>query len=156
LTPRPAKDKIHNITADLSLRSASMEKTRKNQIMLGVIIVCLIVAAGVTLITRRRSGIPKRFAGVQIWVKCRDCGAAWQISKKHYFEYQEKHDDPQKAGAPAMPCKECGHKSAYRAVKCEKCGEVFEYGSRPGKFFDRCPKCGYSKMAVERGAEPAP
>ena len=132
-----------------------MEQNQKKLLLIGITVGCLVLAAGITLLTRSRSGgIPEHFADEMIWVKCAKCGHAYQITKKEYFEYQQKHDDPSSPIAPLMVCPKCGEKAVLRAVKCEKCGEVFFWGSIPGDFDDRCPKCGYSKKEVERGMAP--
>jgi len=126
-----------------------MPENIKKPILIAVVLVCLASAGAVALITRsRRSGIPKSFAKEMTWVKCRnpECGAEYQITKKEYFVYVEKNQDWQAAGAPALICNECGEPSIYRAVKCESCGLVFEMGSVPYDFQDRCPECKFSKL----------
>lgn len=96
---------------------------------------------------------PDPFRGEMIWVKCKnaDCGAEYQIGKKDYFEQLEEkmRADTTTSQMPALTCKDCGEKSVYRAVKCEKCGNIFYYG-RPDDFNDRCPKCAFSKIEDER------
>lgn len=125
-----------------------MEESRKKQIQIGVIIVCLSLAG--VMICRsclRRSGIPDHFAEEMTWVRCRNsqCEAEYQITKMDYFRWVEKYNDPREPAAPPLICKECGEKSVRIATKCEKCELVFERGTIPGDFEDRCPVCGYSK-----------
>jgi len=130
-----------------------MEKRVKKNALIGVIIGSLVLAAGITYMTRSpKGGIPKHFAQEMTWVKCRNpkCGAEYQISKKEYFEYVEEHHDPRIPHAPSLICQQCGQQSVYRAVKCERCGLVFEMGSVPGDYQDRCPKCSYSKLENEK------
>lgn len=55
-------------------------------------------------------------------------------------------------------CPECGKNSFYSAMQCasDKCDEVFGVVGRDFKTRDKCPKCGYSRLAElrkERRAE---
>jgi hypothetical protein len=59
------------------------------------------------------------------------------------------------AGQPGpYKCKHCGKKTAYRAVQCDKCGQIFPYDVREvSTEFGReqtgtteCPKCGYDRF----------
>ena len=85
-----------------------------------------------------------------IWVKCKnpDCKAAYQMGKRAYFKYIEKHADPMSPTAPPMVCEKCGEQSVFRAEKCMNpdCGHVFLRGTVPNDFPDRCPKCGRSEI----------
>jgi len=131
-----------------------MEEAKKKSILIAVIVVCLVLAGLITVVTHSGgSGIPKYFDQELTWLKCSNpqCGATYQISKRDYFKYIEKHQDWRKAGPPALVCKECGKKTVYRAVKCEKCRKIFYWGSVPGDFEDRCPNCGYSKLENDLG-----
>ena len=123
--------------------------------MVGVIVGCLVLAAGKTYVYYYpASRIPKSFAEELTWVKCRnpECEAEYQVTKKEYFQYQEKHYDPRFPGAPPMVCQQCREESVYRAVKCKNCGLVFEMGTISGDYNDRCPKCDYSKLEAEKRA----
>jgi len=136
-----------------------MEESAKKRILLGIIVVCFVTAGAITLLTRpRKGGIPESFATVMTWVKCRNpaCEAEYQITKKQYFEYVEKHDDPSMGEAPPLICKKCGEHSVHRAVKCENCGLVFEMGTIRGDYQDRCPKCRHSKLETNRQKATAP
>ena len=95
------------------------------------------------------------FKDKSTWVKCREpqCGAEYQMNLKEYFVHMEEHADPRSLLPPPLVCKKCGQKSVYRAVKCEKCGLVFERGTVPRDFADRCPKCAYSKVEEARKRE---
>ncbi|MHC4155264.1 MAG: hypothetical protein ACYST6_10135 [Planctomycetota bacterium] len=125
----------------------------KKPVLIAVVLGCLASAAAVTLVTRSKTGgIPKSFAKEMTWVKCRNpnCGAQYQITKKEYFVYVEKNQDWQAAGAPALICDNCGEPGIYRAVKCDNCSLVFEMGSVPLDFQDRCPKCKFSKLEHDK------
>lgn len=86
------------------------------------------------------------------WVKCRNpaCKAEYQVSLQKYFEHIEKNVTPRSLAPPPPICTECGEQSVYKAVKCAKCGEVFEEGSIPRTYSDTCPHCGYSRKKEER------
>jgi len=131
-----------------------MEVSKKKPIMIGVIVMCLVLAVVITLATRREeSGLDSLKYGEEMyWIKCRSpkCEHAWQMDRKDYFKYLQDHQDPMSMAAPAIVCPECGEESGYRAEKCPKCGLVFERGSVPHDFADRCPECDYSKTEEER------
>ena len=126
-----------------------MEESKKKSIMIGIIIVCLILA-GVIFSKYLRpggSGIDIK-RGQMIWLKCRECRAEYQIDNKDFLEYVREHIDPMQMAQPALVCEECGEESAYRAEKCEKCEKVFFYGAVRNDYPDRCPdrECSFSKM----------
>ena len=123
--------------------------------MICVIVVCLAAAGTITYKTRSKGGIPKKFAKEMMWVKCNECEAEYQINKLEYFTFLEKNTKPWTMEKPPLVCEKCGEKSVYRAVKCEKCESIFEPGWKSGDFEDRCPKCGYSKIEVDRKAAAA-
>lgn len=121
--------------------------------MVAVSVVCFALAGAITLKTiRAKRPNLERFEGRTTWVKCRNpnCKAVYQMNLKDCLDYIIKHKEPGSRTTPALICKECGEPSAYRAIKCEECGFVFELGSTPRDFEDRCPKCGYSKKEQER------
>ena len=92
------------------------------------------------------------FADRSTWVMCRNpqCETAYEMNLKEYFEFIQEHADPRSLLPPPMTCSKCGEPSVYRAVKCEKCGEVFEMGTVSADFADRCPQCGHSKIYQDR------
>lgn len=133
-----------------------MEESKKKPVMIGVIIACFAVAGAITYMTRSREPYenPEDFENIMIWVKCRNpqCEAEYEISMKEQADFwkQYKLDNPGMRGTPAMICKQCKEESIYRATKCAKCGLVFEIVKRRGDFADRCPKCKYSQIEVDR------
>jgi hypothetical protein len=132
-----------------------MEQHAKKQVMIGVIIVCFVVAGAITLTTRSCGSSGRgTMSREKIWVICRnlDCQAARRIDYDDYFAYVTRQLPHYPDGAPPMPCEKCGEPSVYEAIKCGKCELVFEPGAVPNDVRDRCPNpdCGYSKREEER------
>jgi len=129
----------------------------KNTIYAVVIAVCIIVAVVVFVKTRSKStgGIESIDASEQVWVKCRSCGASYQMGKKQYYEETSKkmaaNPTPMMI-TPPLTCQKCGKDTVSLAEKCPNCGEVFFTGSVPNDFPDRCPKCKHSKVEDSRKA----
>lgn len=88
------------------------------------------------------------------WIKCRNpqCKAQYQITLKEYFEHAEGYlkEHPNSLVPPSLACEKCEKETAYRALKCEKCGLIFEAGWRGPDYYDRCPKCKFSKVEEKR------
>lgn len=134
-----------------------MEDKKRNTIYAVLIVGCLVVAGVITYVTRSPggSGVPKHFAGQSVWVKCinQDCGGAYEMDMKEFFDRREELMvlNPTGIEAPPLECKECGEESIYDAVKCGKCELVFFQGaSGRDQFPDKCPECGYSKKQEDR------
>jgi ribosomal protein L37E len=125
-----------------------MEEGKKKMIMIVVIVVCIVAAVIITVATHSGSsagGIKSIKRGTaMVWIKCRNpkCENTWQMDKRDYSDYIEKHG--MVMTVPPIVCPKCGEESGYRAEKCEKCEFIFERGSVPNDVADRCPKCGYS------------
>ncbi|MHC4500754.1 MAG: hypothetical protein ACYS21_16780 [Planctomycetota bacterium] len=135
-----------------------MEEGKKKSVMIAVIVVCFVAAGAIYLKTRPNrggGGIPEYLANQKVWLRCRApaCEHEYDIVKKDYFERIEelRMKNPGDL-APAITCPKCGEPSVYEAVRCEKCGLVFEEGSVTGTYADTCPKCGYSKAKEAREA----
>ena len=127
-----------------------MEDGKKKTIMIVVAVICLSLAVVILVGMLGDSGDIKSFKGQLVWVKCYkpECGTTYQIDKKEYFEYIREHQKG--IVAPPMVCEKCKEESAYRVMKCEKCGHIFESSGSKQDFLDRCPECGYSKTEEER------
>ncbi len=61
---------------------------------------------------------------------------------------------------PPFRCKYCGKMSAYRAVRCQNCGEIFakiEGGDQTSPDYEEgaleCPECGYDKFDLVESME---
>ncbi len=117
-----------------------MDAEKKKPIMLGIAIVCLVLAGGITYF--RLAGESDEIAkGEMMWVKCANpnCNFETQMELREYAELAKAS----KSGIPK--CSKCGEESLLDALKCEKCGIVFIPGTVVGEIADRCPECGYSK-----------
>ena len=126
-----------------------MEESRKKPIMIGVIVVCLIVAGLITFARRGGggSGIDSISDDKMTWVKCSNpkCKAEYEMSEKQYFKELQQRFNPMARTSPPLTCEKCGKDSLFRACKCPYCGTVFIRDSVPNDLFDRCPKCGKSE-----------
>lgn len=132
-----------------------MNGSTKNTVLLSIIVVCLVAAGVITWRTHGRRGPDLTpFADKTTWVLCRneDCGASWEMNLKEYHEFIQKNADPRSLLPPPITCEQCSEPSVYRAVRCAKCGAVFEMGTVTADFADRCPNesCGYSQIEVDR------
>ena len=127
-----------------------MDDNRKKYTYIIIFIACLLAAAAITYWKKPKTrGIESLKSGVMVLVKCMKCSAEYQMEQKEYFTvYQE--EAAKIMGVPAMPCKECGEKGVYKAIKCESCGAVFFEGAVSNDFADRCTECGYSKTEERR------
>jgi phage FluMu protein Com len=115
--------------------------------------VCLGAAGLITWVTRRDpSGIETIPADEMTWMLCRnrECEHSYQIPLRQYFRDVEANWDGVSFIAPGLKCPKCREMSCYEAVKCAKCGLVFEKGAVPRDFDDRCPKCNYSQNEIDR------
>ena len=131
-----------------------MEDERKRYAMIVAIAVC-VLAAGIVYWWTRGSGAVRSSAdGLEdnnVLMKCNNpkCRAVYEVTGTEYHDFIQQAN-PMGEGLMGMPCKQCGKASAFKAVKCEKCGTVFFYGAKGADFGDRCPKCGHSKQEQDQ------
>jgi len=122
----------------------------KKPIMIGIVIVCLALAVMITMKRRSEKNKydPHNMEYGQIWVKCNDtkCNAAYEMDKNDYLIFLRENYVAPMTSKPAMVCNECGKKTVYEALKCEKCDTVFYPNEAKEGRRDTCPKCGYSKI----------
>jgi len=129
----------------------------KNTIYAIIIGLCIVVAAVVFMKTRTRSssGIDSISDTEQVWVKCKACNTAYEMSKRQYHkEIAEKMQATSAAVmmTPPLVCEKCSKNMVFLAEKCPNCGEIFFTGAVPNDFPDRCPKCKHSKTEDIRKA----
>lgn len=134
-----------------------MDEAKRKPVMIGIIVVCLALAAYITYRSSGQGSGPRRIEIPQdamIWVKCVNtrCNAAYEMSAIAYDEFQREHLSEDET--PPMSCEKCGKASAFEAMKCPKCGNVFISGeSGPQDFSDRCPKCKFSAIEEAKNKE---
>ena len=133
-----------------------MEDSKKKPVMIGIVVVCLGVAALVTFMGGDDSGIEGLSDADLQWVKCNNpaCKAEYEMGKKTYYkELQENMNPNPNAPAPALMCTKCNKRSVYGAIKCANpdCGSVFIEGISGQEYSgDRCPDCGKSEIEESR------
>ena len=124
-----------------------MEENAKKTLLIVVAVACL-AAAGIITYKTMGGTAPGQPTG-KMWVKCNNpkCGNEYQMNAKDYSDFIMKNGGPRQvimSGAPPMKCPKCNEDSAFKAMKCEKCGKVFFPGTVVDKAEDTCPGCGYS------------
>jgi predicted Zn-ribbon and HTH transcriptional regulator len=129
-----------------------MDESQKKNLMIGIIVVCIIVAGYLVYanFTSSGDGINSIPGDEMVWVKCtnKSCQAEFQMKKKQYYEEAEEvmRKNPMASFTP-VKCEKCGNTSALLAEKCPYCETVFITDTTPNDFPDRCPKC--KKSATE-------
>ena len=134
-----------------------MEDNVKKSVMIGIAVLCLVLAVGITVMRSSDSGISDLTNEEIVLLKCTNsaCGAEIEMGKKDFYTYAGKNSDINGNIKP-MLCEECGRDTMRMAVKCEKCDTVFVRGSAGvGKLADTCPECGYSAEKERRKARRA-
>lgn len=122
-----------------------MDDDRKKPVMVVLVVAFLALAGGVTYWTQFRGG-GQTVEAEPVFLKCQSCGYVRETNTRDLQEEVDqgkiRYDDE---GVAFFPCPQCGKADMARAMKCEKCGEVFipNY-SNPRVNPDRCPKCKYS------------
>lgn len=127
-----------------------MDEDKKKYVMIGVIVVCIALAAGITYFNMDGSGGGGSKTRA-VTMLCDSCQVTYEISSEEYKQALRESGAAQNPmmmrGPMILTCKECGEIAAYRATKCLECGEAFVTGDAGDeKYPDRCPSCGYSAM----------
>ena len=119
-----------------------MNENKKNAIMIGIAVVCLALAGAITYSHFFGNDISRKDMEDynKVWMKCSNaaCNAEYQIDRDIYLMSLQTTKTPQ-----PLICEKCKKPSAYGAVKCKKCEQVFFYNTFPD-LPDKCPNCGYS------------
>ncbi len=130
-----------------------MDEDTKKKVMLGLIILCIVLAVGITVMTNRGGGSSSRSnEPIQMLCMNRECVMDFELSSKEYRAQimQGGMMGPGPMAQTPIECPECSMRSAFRAVKCKKCETVFMQDYTSGDFPDRCPECDYSDTEVRR------
>jgi len=123
----------------------------KKPLMIGLIVVCFALAGVIAYWTSRDSGDLSAVRGEIQLMKCRnkDCQHVFEMDMADYITELREHTTGLQV--PGLPCPKCGKNSAYAAIKCPRCGVVFEPGAAGrDKLVDTCPECGFSERASRR------
>jgi len=128
-----------------------MDEKRKKQLKLIVVVVCLVLAGLITL-TTNMSGVDESVFKA-VWVICtnKDCNASYETDRRKLDKQIKKDGDPRGFDIFAFHCSQCRQKTAFWAIKCGKCGDVFLPDFTPDDRYDRCPDCGYSEIENRLG-----
>jgi predicted Zn-ribbon and HTH transcriptional regulator len=116
--------------------------------------ITVILAAGFVIESFSGPGSSEIREAVQssgIWMLCEnpDCEAAYEITVEEFANLVRAKGvmlGPNVMSQLAFTCKVCGQETAYRGMKCPKCGTLFIKEEVPGDYADRCPECGYSAI----------
>ncbi len=131
-----------------------MDEDKKKKVMLGLIILCLILAVGITVMNNMGGGGSGSRSNEPIQMLCmnQECKMDFELSSKEYSEQimQGGMMGPGPMAQTPIECPECSMRSAFRAVKCNECETIFMQDYTSEDFPDRCPKCDYSDIEVRR------
>lgn len=124
-----------------------MDEGKKKQVMIGVVVLCLVLAAVITIATNTDSSGPK--SPVNLRCANQKCNYIYELSQKEYKNQIEELGPKSPNWKPRLACPECSKNSAFVARKCQKCDEIFLPNPRQ-KYPDKCTKCGYSPREERR------
>lgn len=129
-----------------------MDEDKKNKVLIGVIVGCLVLAAIITVVTNRGDGRGSRGSTGPITMLCINdqCNADFELSIDELKEQMEGFNEFLMDN-PIYICPECNKRSAYRSIICSQCDTIF-VPVQNNDYRDRCPECGYSKSEERRNA----
>ncbi len=130
-----------------------MDEEKRKPLMIGIIVACLVSAAGIFYVTNKGSSAPTRNTSPrQMLCINEDCGAEFEFSSEEFREQMtQMARPPMRMMAPTFICPECEQESAVLALKCAECGTVFIAGeAEDPRYSDRCPNCDYSAYEARR------
>jgi Zn finger protein HypA/HybF involved in hydrogenase expression len=131
-----------------------MNDILKKRISIGVAVCCLSLAIGITVKRNFSGGYDGGSAGpIQMLCVNPKCGQAFELSEKEFSNLTSQSQGGKMMmpmETPVFKCSKCNQKSAYVAMKCEKCGNVFVPNYQSSDGFDKCPKCGFSPSQQEQ------
>ncbi|HEG43738.1 MAG TPA: hypothetical protein ENH94_06800 [Phycisphaerales bacterium] len=133
-----------------------MDEDKKQKIMIGLIVGCMVLAGIITVVTNlgKGGGRGKRPTG-PVTMLCinNKCNADFELSQEELAEQMNQmgDNDFMMMQTPKFVCSECNNRSAYRAMICGECDTMF-IPMQNNDFRDRCPDCGYSKTEERKNA----
>ncbi len=134
-----------------------MDEAKRKPIMIGIIVVCLGLAAYITFGGGGAQKIEETPEDAMVWMKCVNprCNSGttvFELNKREYQAFQKEHIEEETT--PPLDCQKCGKLSAFLAKACPKCGNVFMSGEAGRtEISDRCPKCKYSAREEAKNKE---
>ena len=129
-----------------------MEEDKKKKVMLGLIILCLILAIGITAVTNMSGSSSRSNKPIQMLCMNEECGMDFEMTTEEYREQMMQGGmmGPGPMAQAPIECPECSMQSAFRAMKCKECETIFMQDYSSGDFPDRCPECEYSDIEARR------
>lgn len=129
-----------------------MDEDKKQKVLIGVIVGCLVLAGIITLVTNRGKGRRGRGSTGPITMLCINdqCNADYELSIDEMREQMEGFNEFLMDN-PIYICPECNERSAYRSIICSQCDTIF-VPIQNNDYRDRCPECKYSKSEERRKA----
>ena len=120
-----------------------MDEAKKKPVMIGIIVVCLVAAVGISYFTRDNTTNPKGANNPRPFI-CTNCGADFELTPEEVKE-EVMALGPAARMMQVFDCPECSEKAAVPAYRCAKCEIVFAPSeAEDARYTDRCPECGYS------------
>lgn len=127
-----------------------MEDASKKKISIAFAVCCLSLAIGITIKTNFSSGYSGNSEPTYVLCTNPECRQTFELSEKEFDEFiNQNQNSNMPMETPVFKCTKCSQKSAYVAMKCEKCGNVFVPNYQNHDSFDKCQKCGFSKYQQE-------
>ena len=127
-----------------------MDEEKKKTVMIAIIIVCLVLAAGIFILSRPDAGPNKG----PVRMLCEECDATFKMGREEFKKALQATGKLSMMNPVPIPlkCIECGEEeAAYYACTCRQCKVIFIEDTTSGDYKDRCPECGYS--AIEQRIE---
>ena len=130
-----------------------MDEDKKQKVMIGILVGCLVLAGIITLVTNRDKLGNRGGATGPLTMLCinNECNADFELSLDEMKEQMEQMNSYNEMlmDNPIFVCPECSKRSAYRAIICSQCDTMF-VPIQNNDYRDRCPDCGYSKAEERR------
>jgi membrane protease subunit (stomatin/prohibitin family) len=124
----------------------------KKRISIGVSICCLSLAIGITVKRNFSNDYAGGASPIQMLCTNPKCAQAFEISEKEFNNLTSQNQDGEITApmeTPVFKCAKCNQRSAYIAMECGKCGNVFVPNYRSPDY-DKCPKCGFGPSQQEQ------
>ncbi len=129
-----------------------MDEAKKKPVMIGIIVVCLVLAGIITAVTWEGGAGPTSPTGpLTLMCTNEDCGAVFELAREKLAE--AVGPGMRMMGPPVVACQECGQRTAYITRTCPKCEALFIPLPSTDGYGDRCPECGFSPTEDRRSGK---